>query len=198
MRQRPISIVVLLAAAAVACGGGGSDSSSGGVIVDPPTDPINDSGGSTSLAAGFTAEEQQPGSGSVALSLSSVSGNLVTIRVRVVGVNDVYGAGFDLPYEAAHVDYVGWSAGNLLEVGGNAPIYTVAAQDGKLVVGASRSGPVGGVDVSSRYLIELTFRVRDAGSWAVGLENGFLLDPGPPAPTAIPGIAWFGGHLWAN
>lgn len=182
-------LATLLASSLVllACGGGGESG------------PGNDSGGSQTLSASFLPDLASPGPGTVALTAGAATGNLVTVNVAVAGVNDVYSAGVDVVYDDSVVDYVSWSRGTLLEAGGHSPLYSIGAQPGQVVVGVSRSGPVGGVDVvGPSTLIKLTFRVTAAGSSTVSVANGALLDGGPPAPTPIAGLTWHGGSLQAN
>lgn len=189
-------LALLVAVTALSCGGGGTEATS--TVPDLPSpDPVNDSGGSTSLAATFVPEAASPPAGSIILGQEEASGNVVSVFVKVVGGNDVYGAGFDLHYDGSVVEYIGWAPGSLLEVGGNTPIYSVTPQAGKLVVGVSRTGPVTGI-TGTRKLILLTFRVTEAGTSPVSFSGGFLLDSQLPTPGPIPGLTWFGGHFQAN
>jgi len=179
---------LLLAATAAACGGAGDGDN-----------PVSDSGGSTNVAASFVPDAASPGAGSVALAQGAVTGNVVTVRADVRGVNDVYGGGFELAFDSRVVEFVSWAPGTLLETGGHVPIYTVSPFAGKVVVGATRTGAVGGVDVTSaKALVRLTFRVTAAGSSVASLANVALLDSGPPAPAPIAGLAWFAGRFQAN
>jgi hypothetical protein len=189
-------LALLIALSALSCGGGGSESTST-VPALPDPDPVNDSGGSTSLAASFVPAAADPAPGSIVLGQEEASGNVVSVFVRVVGGEDVYGAGFDLLYDGDVVEYVGWAPGSLLEVGGNTPIYSVSPQPGKLVVGVSRTGPVAGI-TGTRKLIVLTFRVTEAGTSPASFDGGFLLDSQLPTPQPIPGLTWHGGQFQAN
>jgi len=187
-------LILLFAVSALSCGGGGTEATS--TVPDIP-DPINDSGGSTSLAASFVPDATTAAAGSIILGQEEASGNVVSVFARVVGGTDVYGAGFDLVYDGDVVEFVGWAPGSLLEVGGGTPIYNVSPQAGKLVVGVSRTGPVAGV-TGTRKLIILTFRVLEAGTSPASFSGGFLLDSQLPTPQPIPGLSWFGGQFQAN
>jgi hypothetical protein len=186
MRHLAIGVFLAIVAAATACGGGGGGGSSDGGTAG---------GGSQSpVSASFTPDEPAPGNNTVAMAESSRVGDLVTIRVNVVGVNGVYGAAFDVTFDSSKLDYVGWSAGTLLEQGGNAPNYSVVlSQAGQLVIGASRTGNTG-VNASGQSLVNLTFRVETTGTFPIAIENPALYDSQIP-PQVIPGISWFAGSL---
>lgn len=181
--RRGLAAVGLLALVAVGCSGSEE-------TTDPPVN---------NLAGSFQAETTSPGSDSVALAQEAASGNLVTLAVNVSDTADVYGAGFDLAYDTSHVQFVDWTAGDLLETGGHSPLYTVTTQPGLIVVGVSRNGAVAGVDVTgSATLIRLTFRVLSPGASDVAFSREFLVDSQPPAPTPIVGLEWFDGQFVAN
>jgi hypothetical protein len=184
MRRTLIGATLAFVALATACGGGGG-SADGGTI----------GGSQTLIAASFTPEQPNPGSGSVAMAEGTKNADLVTVQVAVVGVNGVYGAAFEVTYDSTKADYVGWSAGTLLEQGGNAPNYSVVlSQPGRVVVGASRTGSTGGVTASGQSMINLTFRVEVPGTFPLVIENPGLFDSQIP-PQTIPGITWFAGSL---
>jgi len=190
MRCFIVAAAALCLAASLSCGGGGTSAS------PIPEDP----GGSTGLAGGFTPDQASPPDGSVAMALGLVSGNLVTIEVNVTGVNDVFSADFDVTFDPQQADFVNWSAGTLLETGGNSPSYFLTAtQPGTITVGATRTGgSSGGVDVgASQTLIHLMFRVTEVGSSAVAFQQAALLDA-RDLPQPIPGLSWYGGTLTGN
>jgi hypothetical protein len=168
---------------AAACGGGGGDS---GVV----------SGGSSTITASFVAGETNPQAGSVSMAQDSVSGDVVTIRIRVTDTQGIYGAAFDVIYDPATTTYVGWAPGTLLEQGGNAPNYTVSSpQAGRVVVGASRTGNVSAVNaVGTAVLLRLSFRARQTGSSPINFQAASLSDAQVP-PQALLGIHWSGGLL---
>ena len=175
---------------AVSCGGGGAAES------PIPEDP----GGTTTLAAGFTPEQDSPGDGTVAMALGGASGNLVTIEVNVTGVDDVFSADFDVTFDPDRAEFVNWSDGTLLESGGASTDYFLTAtQPGSIIVGATRTGGAsGGVEVgSSQTLIHLVFRVTETGASTVAFQGGDLLDS-QNLPQPIPGLSWHGGTLTGN
>ena len=177
---------LVLALVAVGCGGGGD--SSGGTV-----------GGSTGLAADFTASVAAPGAKTVSLQKGTVNGDVITLQVTLTDTTNVYGIAFDLLYDGAKAQYLSWSAGSFLETGGNTPTYQVASPtDGRVVVGASRSGNAGGVNASgTKTVINLNFRVQQAGDNALSFTQGAVYDPSNP-PQAISGITWSGGTLTAR
>lgn len=181
--NRILALVVLGLFAMVACGGGGG----GGDDVTR--------GGSSNILAGFSAAMPNPGPDTVSLTEQSAAGDLVTVRVRVTDSSDIYGAAFDLAYDASEMEYVSWTAGTLLEQGGQSPNYTVqASQPGRVVVGVSRIGNVGGASTTgNRPIIHIVFRVTRLGDTTVFVQNGSLSDNQLP-PQDIPGISWFGGY----
>jgi hypothetical protein len=181
MRGTWLGTLLVVLVVATSCGGGGSDGDTVG-------------GGQSTIAGSFVADEPSPGSDSVAIALSTTSGNLVTVRVNVVGVNGVYGGAFDVTYDSSKLEYVGYSPGTLLEQGGNSPNYSAAAaQAGRLVVGASRTGSTA-VNANGQAIVNLTFRVQVAGTHPVVLENMQLYGNQIP-PQPISGISWFAGSF---
>jgi len=190
MRWNVVMLAAICLGAAVCCGGGGTSES------PIPEDP----GGSTPLAGSFTPELASPGDGTVAMALGGASGNLVTVEVNVTGVDDVFSADFDVTYDPQQAEFVNWSAGTLLETGGNTPSYILTAvQPGLVTVGATRTGgSSGGVDVgASQTLINLLFRVTEPGASALTFQSASLLDA-QDLPQPIPGLSWFGGTLTGN
>ncbi len=173
-----IGMSLLALATFTACGGGG-----GGVV--------NTGGGSTVLAAGFVADQPNPGANSVSLQQGSVSGSMVTIDVVVTDTVDLTGATFDLRYDSATFSYITSSAGGLFENAGANPISAVnEPAAGHLVVGigAASAVPVNG----SQDLIRLTFRADAAGTGAVTVELGDLQDTNS---QSVPGVTWSAGTL---
>jgi len=190
MRRYLASLAAVCLGVAVSCGGGGTSES------PVPGDP----GGSTNLAGSFTPTQADPGDGTVAMALDGASGDLVTVAVNVTGVNDVFSADFEVTYDPQQAEFINWSAGTLLETGGNAPSYFLTAtQAGLLTVGATRTGGgSGGVDVgASQTLIHLLFRVREPGASDLGFQRASLLDAQDP-PQPIAGLSWYGGTLTGN
>jgi hypothetical protein len=174
---------------AVSCGEG-----------DNPSPIPEDPGGSTNLVGGFSPEQPNPADDTIAMAFEQASGSVVGVAVTVTGVDDLFSADFDVTYDPQQADFVNWSAGTLLETGGNAPSYMLTAtQPGVVTVGATRTGGgSGGVDVgTTQTLIYLVFQVKEPGSSALGFQRASLLDAQDP-PQSIPGLSWFGGTLTAN
>ena len=189
--RRLLSILALvLVATLTACGGG---SGGGGGPVSGPGP------GSGTLNAQFTPDQPNPGADTLSLDEGSTAAELVTLEVQITETDGVYGAAFDLTYNAGVATFVNWAPGSVLEQGGQGPAYQVSATNpGRLVVGASRQGDVSGVDVNGTVtLIHLVFRMNQAGSSTAQLENASLLDDSLP-PQAVPGLSIFGGTMTAN
>lgn len=185
MRQRRLAMVLLIAAAALlGCGGG----SGGGDGVLEPT-----------LAADFLPDEPAPPPSTVAMEKGPASADLVTVRVDVTGVSNVYGAAFELAYDATLADYVGFTKGTFFEQGGHSPTYQVSSPtSGQVVVGVTRNGNVTGVSASvSKTVVNLTFRVKKAGSGSITLPDAVLYDA-QIQPQPVAGIAWHTGTLRGN
>lgn len=185
MKRLIVSLALSCLAVVAACGGGGG----GGTPVAPIIGP-----GPTPVQASFSTEQSNPGSLSVAMAPATTNASAVGVAVTVTGTSGVYGAGFDLLYDASKVSYLGYTAGNLLEQGGNAPNYTIhSPQAGLVVVGASRTGSVSGVNVTStRTLVILNFQVNDKGDFPSSFRNMYLLDS---SVNSIPGLTWYAGSF---
>lgn len=181
------SVLVIVLVAGAACGG-----SSG----DPVPGP---GGGSSNLVAGFTPDQPSPGADTVALHEGASTDDIVTVRVAVTDVGGIFGAAFDLTYDPGRASFVNWTSGTLLEQGGHTPSYQVDGRTpGQVVVGASRQGSAPAVDaVGTVPLIELRFRVTQAGTSQIAFQSPDLLDD-QLQPQPIPGIQWFGGTLVGN
>ncbi|MDH3786594.1 MAG: hypothetical protein OEV00_14875, partial [Acidobacteriota bacterium] len=86
----------------VACSGGSGGS---GVVGGGPS-------GSTNLVMNFQAAQPSPGPLSVAMSeVSGPADDQVVVRVSVTDTTDVFGAGFDVLFDASQVRFVQWTAG---------------------------------------------------------------------------------------
>ncbi len=189
-RAKQLGIVALVAAA-VSCGGGGG--STGGTIGPSPT-PVN---------ASFSPDPGAPSPTSpltVTMAQGAVADDLVTVLLNVSGTDGVYGAAFDVVCDSADgcvpssVDFVQPSAGSLLEQGGDVPNYTATPTAvWPVVIGASRSGSVGGVNVTTpQTIVKLTFRVKSKGTFKLKVQNAALIDN---TGHAIPGVGWYAGSL---
>ncbi|HET9299510.1 MAG TPA: cohesin domain-containing protein [Candidatus Polarisedimenticolaceae bacterium] len=188
MRQGRTALLLLIAAAAlIGCGGG-----SGG-----DEDPVGSGG--TTVSADFIADEPSPPASTVSMQKGPASSNLVTVKVDATGVSNIYGASFDLAYDGNLAEYVGFTNGTFFEQGGNDPNYTVnAPAAGQLSVGVSRTGNVPGVGTTaSKTMINLTFRVKVAGSGAITMPDAALLDA-QIQPQPVSGITWEAGTLRGN
>lgn len=179
------SVLILAIPSLVACSGGDS---TGGVV--------NNGGGSSTLSASFVPDMPTPTSGSVSLQEGSTSGNLVTVDVMVTDVAGVYSAAFDLVFNTAQAEFVGRSAGQMLESGGVSVNYTAElVGTNRVVVSVSRVGAVPGTDaVGSERLVRLTFRVTRAGSSPITIENADLFDD---QIQSTAGLTWAAGSVSA-
>jgi len=160
---------------------------------------MNDPGGA--LAASFTAAQPNPGSLTTAMAPGSANGSFVTVAINIANTNDVYGAAFVITFDPSKASYQGWTHGAILETGGHVPTYQVdASVQGKVVVGATRNGAVGSVNVSGvKNLINLTFRMNAAGSSALDFDlPSSALYNGAAPPQPIPSVGFFGGTLQAS
>ncbi len=181
--------IVALAAAAVSCGGGST-----GETIGRSPEPVT---------AGFSPDPTAPNPTTpltVTMAKGAVADDLVTVQVNVSGTGGVYGAAFDVACDSgdgcdpASVEFVQPSAGSLLEQGGDVPNYTTTPSGAwPVVVGASRSGAVAGVDVSTpQTLVKLTFRVKAKGTFKLKVQNAALIDS---TRHAITGVGWYAGSL---
>jgi hypothetical protein len=180
-----LGTVVLLMAlvTAPACGGGGGDSTAAG-------------GSPTPIAAAFTPDQGSPGPNTVALIEGSKSNDVVTVNVTVTGTNDVFGAAFEVLYDDFHTTFLGYTPGTVVEQGGNAPTYNVdgSSNPGRIVIGISRTGSSSTDVTSTKTLVGLQFRVKQAGVYQVVIQNAAVYDNQDP-PQPIPTIAWFAGAV---
>jgi hypothetical protein len=186
MKNAMIALMVLSVAAAVACGGGSSSDS-----------VIHSGGGSTTV--GFQPAQPAPGSNTISMESGAPAGDAVSLEVIITETEDVYGASFRVQFDPALASFLGWHHGTLLERGGHAPTYTInQVVPGEIVVGVSRNGNVPPVNATgSEPLVILDFRMTRAGTSDVSFSAAELYDGSLP-PQRIPGVAWFGGTLYAN
>ena len=130
-----------------ACGGGGD-------------------GATGVLTATFTPDTSTPGASTVAMLPGSTSATFFNVRITVTDTDDVYGAAFDITYPSTLIAYQ--SADNstsFLRDGGLGTGQLFFKVDsstaGRLIVSATRTGALPGVDVSgTRDLIVLRFQAR--------------------------------------
>lgn len=160
------------AVVAVACGGGGG----GG-------------GGPTQPTPGIT---YAPSNASANLVLAEAAGSGATtlrLDLRAQQVTGLYGVAFDLVYPSALFTFSSVTEGPFL--GGVATSLQVEeAGAGRLVVGLSRLGAVGGVSGGGTLLtVELRSR-GTAGTGVLAFERNTAFDA---AGKAIAGVGWSGG-----
>ena len=138
-----------------ACGGGGGN-------------------GSTSPSTTISFSGTNPGSNSVYMAQNSAlsSGDILAIDVKMNNLSsNAYGAAFDVDFDSTKMTYNSYAVGSFLEQGENTVNYQMGLQSGnsgKLVVGISRQGGVGGVS-GSGTIVTLKFRVT--GNLSVAFSN---------------------------
>jgi hypothetical protein len=177
------TVLLSLLTSTLACGGGGGAGGDGGVVT-------------SNLTPSFVADPVDAGGGAVSMAEASVAGDLITVAIQVRDADDIYGAAFDITYDPSMATYDGWAPGTLLEQDGNVPNYAVEApQAGTIVVGASRTGNVPGVEAGKgSTLVRLTFRVLQPGNSRISFRSASLTDNKIP-PGEIVGLSWVGGSL---
>ena len=188
MRHGRTALLLLIAAAAlIGCGGGGGGDE----------DPVG--GGGTTVAADFVADQPSPPASTVSMQKGPASSNLVTVKVDATGVSNIYGAAFELAFDGNLAEYTGFTYGTFFEQGGNNPNYTVSSPaPGQIVVGVTRTGNVPGVGTTaSKTMVNLTFRVKVAGSGGVTVPDAVLYDA-QIQPQPVSGISWEAGTLRGN
>ncbi len=180
------TVVLLLALVTVpACGGGGGGSDSG-------------IGGSPSpLSASFVAEQPTPSAKTVSMLQASTSNDVVSVYVTLTDTTGVFGTAFEVVFDGAGVAYLGFTHGAALEAGGNVPSYTVdgSTSPGRIVLAVIRTDGTATDIVASKAVLILQFRVKQAGTYPLTLENRVVYDNQQPNPQPIPGILWFAGAL---
>ncbi len=172
-------LALVLAAALVACGGGGGGGGGGPTV---PTSRLT------------FAPSSVAGPGSIALSTGAGS-STAALRLDLVatGVAGLYGVAFDLTYPNAVLRFAAATEGPFLSGGGAAAtsFQLFESSPGRLVVGISRLGPVGGVD-GSGVLLSLELRPVAQGGGSVGFALPRALDA---SGREISGLSWIGGSV---
>jgi hypothetical protein len=190
--MRHILFIMLVVVSCVSCTGGESDS---GIIPDNP-------GGSSTLDTSFVALNPTPVAGDINMVEYQVSGNLVTVELRVTAVDDVRSASFDLTFDGSLVRFISHDPGSVFESGGDSPIYLVTGQTDRVVVGISRSGSAAAVNVSgSMPMIRLLFEAQRAGSASLAFEGSNLFGTpqgGGTLPPPLPNLTWSAGSILAQ
>jgi len=179
------TLVLLLAlVTAPACGGGGGSDSGVGGSPSP-------------LSASFVPDQPTPGAKTVAMKKDLNSSNdVVSVYVTLTDTAGVYGTAFEVAFDGAGAAYLGFTHGAAFEAGGNAPAYTVdgSSNPGRIVVGIARTNGTTTSIVGSKAVVVLQFRVKQAGTFPLTLQNGVVYD-GQVPPLPISPIQWFAGAI---
>jgi len=158
---------------AAACGGGGGGGSS-------PTQPT----------PGITFAGSSSGGSSIALSGNGTTTTL-TLTAGANQVTALYGVGFDIVYPANLLAFTGASPGSML-AGVNTSFQAVEPTPGRVVIGYSRLGAVGGV-TGGGPLVTLNFSSKGiAGSGTISFDKQHAYDSNG---EAISGVTWAGGSV---
>lgn len=168
-------LTALVAAVSWSCGGGGDG---GGPIQPPPA----------SLT--YTPTAPAPAN---SLSLGRANGtdpNQLVVELQGRGVTDLYGVAFDLTYPSV-LRYEGATEGTWLSASGAAQTsLQVAPQTGRLVIGLSRLGAIGGAS-GDGALLSLRFTAVAAGNGALQFSNPEAFTSTSAAYT----VQWIGGSV---
>jgi len=174
------ALVALAAAlATLACGGGGGGG--GGGLPPPPPEPtITYAPASGSESANFALVEAE-GSTPTRLRLDLVARN----------VSGLYGVGFDLVFPGASLEFVQVVNAGFLGGDGSTSLQVNTDTTGRLIVGFSRLGAVGGVSGSGK-LLTFEFDSGVAGVGTITFENNSAFDS---SARRIGGVTWAGGSV---
>lgn len=186
LSERPSTAAALLLAlfwvfGISACGGGGG----GGGSPPPPPPPMMPNAGITYTPGSAPAQE------SITLVQAAVTTTTLTLEVRAVNVEDLYGISFDLSYPSGLLRLDASTEGSWLSADGTVQtsFLTNDSQAGTLVVGLSRLGNVAG-RTGSGSLLTLTFSAVGTGNGAFGFSNNDFFDRDG---VSVSGISWAGG-----
>ena len=173
--------VLLLGAFAAACGGGGGGGGGGGTP-PPPTDPT----GITFSASGATGPAVVLATGPASTT------SVLELEVRAQSISDLYGVSFELTYPTAVLDFEAFSEGEHLSGGGvETTLQVYESRPGRIVVGLTRLGDVGGTGGSGE-LLTLRFPGAAAGSGAIGFVDGQAYGP---SGASLDGVSFAGGTV---
>lgn len=140
----------------------------------------------------FTASQTNPGPNSASLSLEQISGNRVTLEVRLTQVTDVFDISFDLVYNGGLLEFSSFQEGDFFNSdGASTSAQAAEAGPGRLVVGVTRLGAVPGISGSGK-VISLTFVAQAAGTTGMNFQRGVLEDSNG---NVIGGVTWNGGQI---
>jgi hypothetical protein len=172
-RTKVARLALFGAVLAVACGGGGGGGGGG------PTQPT-------------PGISYAPSNGSANLALVEAAGSGATtlrLDLRAQQVTGLYGVAFDLVYPSDLFTFGSVTEGSFL-AGATTSLQVEETGAGRLVVGLSRLGAVGGVSGNGTLLtVELRSR-GSAGTGALAFEKNSAFDG---AGKAIAGVSWSGG-----
>ena len=142
---------------------------------------------------GVSFQPGTPSENSVFLSHGN-PGESETFRlvVQARAVEDLYAVAFDLVFPGRVLEFEGATEGSHLAAEGVETTLQVAqSAPGRLVVGHSRLGRVGGVD-GSGVLMELSFRVTEGGTGEIGFEDRQAFGPDGEGKSTV---SWVGGTI---
>lgn len=170
--------------ASIACGGGGGG---GGGTPAPPPPPTVPVAGITYTAGSAPAQE------SITLVQGAVSTTELTLEVRAVNVEDLFGVSFDLTFPSSLLRLDSVTEEPWLSSNGAAQtsFLTNDSQAGTLVVGFSRLGAVAG-RTGSGTLMTLRFTATGTGSGTFSFSNNEFFDRDG---VSVSGISWAGGSV---
>jgi hypothetical protein len=163
----------------LACGGGGGGG--GGGVPPPPPAPTITYAPATGSESANLALVEAAGSTPTRLRLDLVARN----------VTGLYGVAFDLVYPGAALEFVQVTNGGFLGGAGSTSLQVNSDTTGRLIVGLSRLGAVGGVS-GSGTLLTLEFDSGAAGVGTLAFENNSAFDS---AARRISGVTWAGGSV---
>ena len=144
------------------------------------------------ISAGFNATTANPGMNSAAMGAGATQGNSVAVELNLRDVSGVRSAAFDVIYDPAVIEFVGWNAGDALEQSGQTPVYVAAANTaGVVTVGVDLTGANSVDIVGTRTLIGLVFRVRQTGTHTLQFQANSLRD----VNMQVIGASWHAGTL---
>lgn len=178
MKLSPWALLALLAT--LACGGGGGGGGGGGVVPPPPPPTIT--------------YAPATGSESANLSLVEAAGSSATVlrlQLDARNVSGLYGLAFDLVYPGSALTFVRADAGGFLGGAGSTNLQVNSSSSGRLIVGLSRLGAVGGVS-GSGTLMTLEFSSGSAGVGTLAFEQNSAFDS---AARRITSVTWAGGSV---
>lgn len=149
-RGMTLLMTLLTAATVTACGGGGGG---GGVVIPPGVSPV------------FTGAAN-PGGAGFSMTAGTVTNANFQVQIRVDGIDDFYGASFQLTFDPVTADFLTASgAGSVLAgTGISTQFLAQELSPGVLTVTATRRDEtLGGVDVggTAALLITLNFEALD-------------------------------------